>query len=331
VTRRTTLALATTAALATALVGCTGEQSSPAALRLLAYDSFPTGGTPLNDALDAWATRTGRTVEIVTAGDTGTMVAKAALTAGNPEADVIWGVDNTWLSAATDAGIYSGEPVTADVGDVCVNVDLEWFAAEGLPLPDTLDDLIDPAYAGLLAVQDPTLSSPGLAFLLATIAAEGDAWTDYWSALRANDVAVADSWETAYYEMFTRAGGDRPMVVSYGSSPPAEVVFADPPRDDAPTGVVEQTCFRQTEYVGVLAGTDHPDDAAALVTFLTSPEFQVELPLTLFVHPADQSVPLPQVFIDFAVVPDSPWTIDPVDIDANRQAWQEQWTTLMAG
>ena len=328
-TRRT--ALLALAVLATAVVACSDEPSGPVALRLLAYDSFPTEGTALNDALDAWAARTGHTVEVVTAGDTGTMVTKAALTAGNPEADVIWGVDNTWLSAATDAGIYATDPAVADIGDVCVNTDLEWFEAAGLAPPTTLDDLIAPEYRGLLAVQDPTLSSPGLAFLLATIAAEGDGWTDYWSALRANDVAIADSWETAYYEMFTRAGGDRPLVVSYGSSPPAEVVFADPPRDDAPTGVVEQTCFRQTEYVGTLAGTAHPDDAAALVEFLTSPEFQAELPLTLFVLPADPTVELPQVFVDFAVVAESPWTMEPADIAAHRQDWQEQWTALMAG
>lgn len=328
-TRRT--ALLALAVLATSVVACSDEPSGPVALRLLAYDSFPTEGTALNDALDAWAARTGHTVEVVTAGDTGTMVTKAALTAGNPEADVIWGVDNTWLSAATDAGIYATDPAVADIGDVCVNTDLEWFEAAGLAPPTTLDDLIAPEYRGLLAVQDPTLSSPGLAFLLATIAAEGDGWTDYWSALRANDVAIADSWETAYYEMFTRAGGDRPLVVSYGSSPPAEVVFADPPRDDAPTGVVEQTCFRQTEYVGTLAGTAHPDDAAALVEFLTSPEFQAELPLTLFVLPADPTVELPQVFVDFAVVAESPWTMEPADIAAHRQDWQEQWTALMAG
>ena len=328
-TRRT--ALLALAVLATAVVACSDEPSGPVALRLLAYDSFPTEGTALNDALDAWAARTGHTVEVVTAGDTGTMVTKAALTAGNPEADVIWGVDNTWLSAATDAGIYATDPAVADIGDVCVNTDLEWFEAAGLAPPTTLDDLIAPEYRGLLAVQDPTLSSPGLAFLLATIAAEGDGWTDYWSALRANDVAIADSWETAYYEMFTRAGGDRPLVVSYGSSPPAEVVFADPPRDDAPTGVVEQTCFRQTEYVGTLAGTAHPDDATALVEFLTSPEFQAELPLTLFVLPADPTVELPQVFVDFAVVAESPWTMEPADIAAHRQDWQEQWTALMAG
>lgn len=322
-------ALVLLAAAATSLVACSDEPSGPVALRLLAYDSFPTEGTPLNDALDAWAESTGRTVEVVTGGDTGTLVTKAVLTAGNPEADVIWGVDNTWLSAATEGGIYADDPVVADVGDVCVNYDIEWFADKGIEPPTTLADLVDPTYAGLLAVQDPTASSPGLAFLLTTIASEGEGWQDYWTALRANDVAVADSWETAYYELFTRAGGDRPLVVSYGSSPPAEVVFADPPRTDAPTGVVEQTCFRQTEYVGVLAGTDHPDDAAALVEFLTSPEFQAELPLTLFVYPADPAIELPQVFVDFAVVPTSPWTIDPAEIDANRQTWQEQWTALL--
>lgn len=329
------------------------ETSEPGTtVTLVTYDSFPTEGTTLNDALAAFTERTGIGVELLVAGDTGTMVSKAVLTAGNPEGDVMWGVDNTLLSRALPAFepyesteldaidpaltalVPNGELTPVDVGDVCVNYDKEWFAAEGLEPPATFDDLTDPAYRDLLTVQDPTTSSPGLAFLLATIAEYGtDGWQDYWARLVDNGVEVVDSWTTAYYERFSGSSGDgpRPLVVSYASSPPAEVIFADPPRDDAPTAVVTATCFRQVEFAGVLAGTDQPDEARALVDFLASAAFQQEVALNLFVWPARTDVAPPPEFTEFAEVVEDPLTLAPADIDANREAWLDEWTQLALG
>ena len=332
-----TIRLAAAMAFAgTAFVACTSDSTpatAPSPITLVAYDSFPTKDTPLNDALAAFTTSTGIKVNIVIAGDAGTMVTKAALTAGKPEGDVMWGVDNTLLSAATDGKIFDGDPTQVDFGDVCVNYDIAWFADHSIAAPTTLDDLLKPDYKDLLVVENPASSSPGLAFLLATVANSGeDGWQQYWTDLRANGVEVVDSWETAYYERFSGAGGssgDKPLVVSYGSSPPAEVVFADPPRSDAPTGVSERTCFRQMEYAGVLNGSTHVAEAQQLVKFLTSETFQKELPLTLFVYPVDPAVPLPDVFTKYAVVPKDPFTIDPATIAANRQQWQDQWNEIV--
>lgn len=329
---------ATAVFLATAagLAACGSDSSSgPVTITLVAYDSFPTEKTALNDALAVYTKDTGITVNIVTAGDAGTMVAKAALTAGNPEGDVMWGVDNTLLSAAIDGKVFDGEPTQVDFGDVCVNYDIEYFASTGLQPPSTLDDLAKPEYKDLLVVENPATSSPGLAFMLATIARYGDSgWQQYWSKLRANGVEVVDSWDSAYYERFSGAGGsagEKPLVVSYASSPPAEVVFADPPIDTAPTGVATDTCFRQLEYAGVLRGTKHADAASKLMEFLTGPTFQKELPLTLFVYPVNGAVELPEVFTKFAAVPANPFTMDPALIAKNRQTWQEQWTSTVVG
>ncbi|HQZ33949.1 MAG TPA: thiamine ABC transporter substrate-binding protein [Ilumatobacteraceae bacterium] len=324
-------------AAAALLVACGNDDNtssvSPAAVTLVTYDSFPTKGTPLNEALAAFTADTGIAVQIVTAGDAGTMVTKAVLTAGNPEGDVMWGVDNTLLSAATDGRVFEGDPSEVDFGDVCVNYDIAWFAEHGMEPPTTMDDLLLAEYKGLLVVENPATSSPGLAFLMATIAHTGeDTWQQYWTALRANGVEVVDSWDSAYYERFSGAAGsagDKPLVVSYGSSPPAEVVFADPPRDDAPTGVIGSTCFRQTEYAGVLRGTRHPDEAARLAAFLLSEPFQKELPLTLFVYPINPSVTLPEVFTKYAVLPANPFTFDSATIAAHRQQWQDQWTEIV--
>ena len=214
-----------------------------------------------------------------------------------------------------------------------MNYDIGWFDDRGLEPPSTLDDLIDPAYAGTLVVQNPATSSPGLAFLLATIDEYGtDGWQAYWQALGDNGVEVVESWTQAYYERFTWAGGGpTPMVVSYGSSPPAEVIFAEPARDDAPTGVVADTCFRQVEFAGVLRGTPAPAEARQLVDFLAGADFQNELALNLFVYPANTTVDLPQEFTDHAVVPGDPRSLDPAMIDENRSAWIDEWTELVLG
>jgi thiamine transport system substrate-binding protein len=340
--------------------GETGPAASPepagGTVTLVTYDSFPAADTSLNDALATFTADTGIDVEILVAGDTGTMLAKAALTAGNPEGDVMWGIDNTYLSRAIDDDIFEayiatpladervtiadefrslvpeGTATPVDFGDVCINYDIGWFAEQGLEPPTSLDDLIDPAYADLLVVENPATSSPGLAFLLATIDEYGDdGWREYWNALTDNGVSVVDSWTQAYYEQFSWAGGEFPLVVSYGSSPPAEVIFADPPRDDSPTGVMEDSCFRQIEFAGVLRGTDNPAGARQLIDFLVGETFQQELPLTLFVYPTNEAVDLPPEFVDFAVVPDTARSLDPADVEANRSTWIDDWTSLVIG
>ena len=327
--------------------------AEPAAITLVAYDSFPDAGTSLNEALESFTAETGIDVDILIAGDSGTMLSKAVLTAGNPEGDVMFGIDNASLSRALDEGIFEvaatpvttelpaeltalspdGAAIPVDFGDVCINYDIAWFIDAGIEPPTSLADLIDPSYTDLLVVQNPATSSPGLAFLLATIDEFGDdGWQDYWTALRDNGVLVLDGWTEAYYGSFTGAGGsDRPLVVSYGSSPPAEVIFAEPARNDAPTSVVESTCFRQIEFAGVLAGTEHPDEAARLLDFLVGETFQAELALNLFVYPSNTGVELPQEFIDFAIVPESSRSIEPDRIEANRTEWIDTWTNLVLG
>jgi len=328
------------------------DDSGPSPITMVVYDSFPIANTALNDALADFSEETGIGVELLVAGDAGTMVSKAVLTTGTPEGDVMFGVDNTLLSATLRAEVFEphkaaglervderltavvpgGELTPVDFGDVCINYDIAWFAERELDPPSSLADLVRPEYDGLLVVEDPTTSSPGLAFLLATIAIFGDGgWQDFWRDLRANDVRVVDSWTTAYYDAFSGSAGstgDRPLVVSYGSSPPSEVLFAEVPTDVAPTGVVEASCFRQVEFAGVLRGTEHPDEARRLVDFLIDERFQRELPLTLFVYPARADVALPQVFTRHAVIPERALTLAPAAIAANRTAWQDEWAQI---
>jgi thiamine transport system substrate-binding protein len=350
VTRITALAAAT--ALTVAACGSSDDTAPTGPITLVAYESFPSEGTAVNELLGQFAQQTGIEVEILIAGDTGTMLSKAELTAGNPEGDVMWGIDSTFLSRAIESEIFepytaagldavpaaltdlvpNGEATPVDLGDVCVNYDIAALDGLGLEPPTTLDDLTDPTYQDLLVVQNPASSSPGLAFLLATIDEFGaDGWQAYWSSLVDNGVQVVDGWTAAYYEQFSYAGGDRPLVVSYGSSPPFEVLFAETELDAAPTGVVESTCYRQVEFAGVLTGTDQPDEARQLVDFLLTPDFQAALPLDVFVFPANGEVELDPVFEEYAVIPETSRELDPSTIDANRETWIDEWTDLVIG
>ncbi len=334
---------ATTAA--TSAAATTAPAAGGGSVTLVTYESWPDS---MADVLAQFTSQTGIDVEVVKAGDTGTMVQKAVLTAGKPEGDVMFGVDNTFLSEVITGKVFDpytahgvdalpadltslvpgGEATPIDVGDVCINVDTAWFDEHQLAPPADLDALADPAYKDLLVVENPASSSPGLAFLLATVVKYGDdGWTDYWKRLRANGVQVVDTWSDAYYGAFSGGGdGTKPIVVSYASSPPAEVVFADPPIAKATTASVDSTCFRQIEFAGVLRGTEHAEAARQLVDFMVSTPFQSALPLNLFVYPANSTVALPDVFTANATVPAAPATMDPATIAANRQTWLDTWT-----
>jgi thiamine transport system substrate-binding protein len=320
----------------------------PVTLTLLAHESF----TPTETIFDAFTEQTGIVVEIVRAGDAGELVTKAALTAGNPEGDVLWGVDNTLLSRALEAEVFvpyetantqymsksvlediPGYEVTpVDVGDVCINYDIAWFAEQNIAPPLTLDALANKNYANRLVVPSPLSSSPGLAFLMATVAEYGeDGWQEYWQSLRDNGVLVVDGWTEAYYTEFSGSSGkgDRPLVVSYSSSPPAEVLFANPPITQAVTAVASLTCFEQIEYAGILRGSQHVDEAKLLIDYLTDLTFQNGLPLTQFVFPVHSGATLPAAFTQFAMRPENPLRLAADVIANNRTAWLDEWTSIV--
>jgi thiamine transport system substrate-binding protein len=218
-----------------------------------------------------------------------------------------------------------------DYGDVCINYDKAWFATHALPLPASLEDLARPEYRGLLVVENPATSSPGLAFLLATVKHFGvDNYLGYWKSLRANGLTVVDGWNTAYYTNFSGSSGHgaQPMVVSYSSSPAAEVVYANPPLADAPIASIlgSDTCFRQIEFVGILKGTKHLALAQKFVDFMLGQQFQEDMPLQMFVYPVNPEAKLPEEFVKYAQTASQPAVLDPATIATNRDKWIADWT-----
>jgi thiamine transport system substrate-binding protein len=336
------------AAFALGAAACGGGDDEPSEVVLVTHDSFA-----VSDGVKrAFEEESGLRLRILQSGDASEMVTKALLTAGNPQGDVLFGVDNNLLSRALEGDLfevyeadglenvddaYDLDPehrvTPIDHGEVCLNYDKARFAERRLAPPESLDDLTRPAYDDLLVVENPATSTPGLAFLLATIAHFGEGgWQDYWRRLRENGVLVVDGWEEAYTARFSGAAGssgNRPVVVSYASSPPAEVVFRRPRPQEAPTAVVESSCFRQVELAGVLRGARNEDGARELIDFMLSTRFQEDVPLNMFVFPVNREATLPPEFVKYAVVPERPLELPPEEIEANRDEWVDEWTRIV--
>ena len=332
-----------------------GSSSTPTSAKppsknvvLMTHDSFA-----VSPAVLAQFTRvTGYKVKVLKSGDAGKALSEALLVKDHPVADALFGVDNTFLSRALDNGLfdaYSAKGIEGvpeefrldpkhrvtpiDHGDVCVNDDLAWFGHDGHPSkPTSLADLAKPAYRRLLVVENPASSSPGLAFVLASIGSLGEnGWHDYWRQLRKNGVRVDDGWEQAYQTDFTAGGGsgDRPLVVSYATDPAADVVFSDGKKTTPTVGVVPGTCFGQIEFAGVLANAKNPVGARALIDFMLTRRFQEDVPLQMYVYPVVATAKLPPVFTKFAVPPADPLTVSASAIGKHRNDWIDEWTRIV--
>jgi len=317
---------------------------APRTLTVMTHDSFAAS----KSVISAFETANNVKVQFIASGDAGTALNKAIISKDNPFADVFYGVDNTFLSRALTEDIFQPykSPLLADIpdqykldpqnralpvdwGDVCLNYDKLYFSQRDLQPPQNLEDLLKPVYKNLLVVENPATSSPGLAFLLASIGHFGtDKYLDYWRGLLANNVQVVNDWETAYYTNFSRWGGNQPIVVSYSSSPPFEVLGSKTPLTEPQTAVItsDGSCFRQIEFVGILRGAKNLDLAEKWVDFMISPTFQEDMPLQMYVFPVNPNAKLNETFQKFLAIPENPAYVSPEDIAANREAWINAWT-----
>jgi len=290
-------------------------------------------------------------VQFIKAEDAGSALNKVILAKDARFADVFYGVDNTFLSRALNEGIFEAyaskllgvipasfqldpqqRALPVDYGDVCLNYDKGYFVDKNITPPQNLEDLLNPEYKGLLVVENPATSSPGLAFLLATIGHFGEnSYLDYWRGLVKNNLLVVNDWETAYNIEFSRWGGVHPIVVSYSSSPPFEVINAQTPISEPPTAVIasDDACFRQVEFVGILKGTQKRDLAEKWIDFMLSITFQEDMPLQMYVFPVNPNAKLNDTFSKYLVVPGKPAQISPDSIAANREKWIQEWSTVV--
>jgi thiamine transport system substrate-binding protein len=334
------------------LTGCsevsTGDVAVPE-LKVMTHDSFAV----TESVIEQFEAENGVRVVFIKSGDTGALINRAILVGVTPEADVLYGVDNTYLSRAIEAGIF--EPYQSatfssipeefvleknhlvtpiDFGDVCINYDRNYILTHELDVPTTLDAFTNPEYKGMLVVENPATSSPGLAFLLTTVARFGqDGYLDYWRELKTNGVVVVNDWSTAYYTNFSGSSGKgmQPFVISYNTSPAAEVFFAENTPSEPPTAAIiaPLTCFRQIEFAGILKGTLKRDLAGKFIEYMLSIPFQEDMPLQMFVFPVNPEAGLPDIFHTVISLPEQPATLSPETIAENRDRWIQDWMGVM--
>lgn len=321
------------------------DAPAAATLTVMTHDSFAIS----EEVIAQFEQANNVDVVIVNAGDAGSTLNKAILTKDAPQADVLFGVDNTFLSRAIEADIFeayapnvtfraeatadkSGPLVPIDFGYVLINYDKAALATAGLEPPQSLADLLKPEWKSKLVVENPATSSPGLAFFLATVAEFGPSgWQEYWRGLRANDVLVADDWSTAYYTHFSGSSGKgpRPLVVSYSTSPAAELYFSEGTMTEPPTGNVAFGVFRQVEYAGILKGTAQGALAQKFIDFMVDAPFQNDIPLQMFVYPASEKGIIPELFTTHAPIPTVTNQLDATTIAGYRDAWVAEWDQIV--
>jgi thiamine transport system substrate-binding protein len=304
------------------LAGCAPADLAATKVTLIAHDSFAIS----DDSIAAFEEASGFELEVIRAGDAGSLTNRLVLTKDSPIADVVFGIDNTFRGIAGENGIMESDLVAVDYADVCFNYDRIWFEKRGMTPPASWRDLTKPAYNSLTVVTNPLSSSPGLAFLATTVAAFGDQnFVQYWKELRDNGVMVAAGWEEAYFTYFSGSSGngEYPIVLSYSSSPAAEI------SEDgkSQTAALLDECFRQTEFIGTLAGSKNPEGAKALVEFLLSESFQNTMPGLMYVYPLNEKAVIPAEWAEFG--PAARSTIgEDLSISTHREKWHTEWSAI---
>lgn len=288
-------------------------------------------------------------LEIVDGGDGGELVNKLILSKDAPQGDVCFGVDNTYASRLLSQGVIDKDRtvdtipesaekylvdnnralVPIDMGDVAINIDKTYFTSHNLAEPKTFEDLAKPEYAKLLVAINPTTSTPGLAWMLATVGHFGaDKFSDYWKTLVKGGAKIASGWTEAYNTDFSAGEGKGayPIVVSYASSPSYTVS-----KDGASTttAALLDTAFRQVEYAGVLKGAANPAGGQAFINWMLSKDVQADIPKKMYMYPVDSSVQLPEALAKFGPLAKKPVEVTPAKIAAEREQWLKLWASAV--
>jgi thiamine transport system substrate-binding protein len=305
-----------------------------AQLVVYAYDSFVAEWGPAPLIVPKFEEEHGVRVEVISVGDAGQVLNRAILEKDDPKADIIVGIDNNMLSRALEESVlqrYRSPNLDAvpqwlifDDSHSVTPFDYGYFAfvfdSEALANPpSSLEELTDSRFRKRIIVQDPRTSSPGLGFLLWTVAVYGEQYLEYWRRLEPNLLTITAGWDTAY-GMFT--SGEAPMVLSYTTSPAYHAEYEQTDRFRAL--LFDEGHYLQVEGMGILRGAPHPVAARKFIDFILTEEFQTEIPLTNWMYPVDPEVGTPDSF-RFAPKPDRSLQLQAEEIRTNRDRWIDAW------
>lgn len=305
-----------------------------------------------DDAKARFEELTGAKVEHIEADDSGSALNRAAREKGDPSFDVIYGIDNVLWTKAVEEGVFHAyEPALATrIDPAYVFFEGTWWATpvdhgyigvnwDPVKLGANITSLDDvKAHAGQFVTQDPRTSTPGLGFLLATIATYGETgWKDYWTDLFEGGVLVTSGWTEAYEQHFSAGYGadyggaaDKAIVTSYTESPAYEAFFGRPADALARPLVAPQSTFHQIQTMGIAKGTKELLAAQAWIEFTLTEDFQKLAAPGNAVYPVVSTVSTDDTYGDVDPAPGSfePAQLDPATIGANLERWLREWTAL---
>jgi len=315
------------------------DPKKEADLTIYAYDSFVSEWGPAGKVIPTFEKKYGVKVEVISVGDAGQVLSRAILEKDRPKADIVLGIDNNLLSKALESDIlvtYRSpnlkripDELVFDKSHHVTPFDHGFFAIVYdsntiTDPPKSLEDLAEPAYRKKIILEDPRTSSPGMGFLLWTIAVYGNRYLDYWRRLMPNILTITEGWDSAY-GLFTN--GEAPMVLSYTTSPAYHVEYENTTRYRA--AIFTEGNYLQIEGMGILKGAKHPDLARKFIDFTLTDAFQREIPLTNWMFPVDPKVELPKSF-SYAPKPEKILSLDTFIIKRMQDRWIKGWLAVAA-
>ncbi len=329
--------------LSVGLTGCRQKESAEETLTIYSYDSFVSYGLP--DATNKlFEEKYNCKIEYRTFGGVGATLNRLILEKNNPQADLFVGLNMNNLARALEEEIFiSYRPENYEVIPEEYRIDKNWrvtpfdgpnslaiiYDSEVIKNPPrSFEDLLKPEYKGKLILEDPRSSSPGMGFLLWTIAVYGeDHYLDYWEKLEPTIFHIYPDWTSAFDTAFVQ-NKEAPMVLSYDVDPAYFYYEDEVTRYKAV--IPEEGGWLQLEFVGIVNDSKHQELAQQYMEFMLSREFQENLPLYQWAFPIDTSIQLPECY-DYAVNADKYITLPLEDIANKSQIWLEQWIEMIIG
>ncbi|ALB71877.1 thiamine ABC transporter substrate binding subunit [Cronobacter muytjensii] len=300
-------------------------------LTVYTYDSFSSEWGPGPKIKTAFEAECGCELKYVALEDGVSLLNRLRMEGKNSKADVVLGLDNNLLQAATATGLFAKSGVPAgDVNipggwnnDTFVPFDYGWFAFvydknKLKNPPKSLKELVESDQKWRVIYEDPRTSTPGLGLLLWMQKVYGDKAPDAWQKLAAKTVTVTKGWSEAY-GLFLKGEGD--LVLSYTTSPAYHII--EEKKDNYAAANFSEGHYLQVEVAGRTAASKQPELAEKFLKFMVSPGFQNAIPTGNWMYPV-AAVTLPEGF-NALTKPHTSLQFTSEDVAAQRAQWTSEW------
>ncbi|EOW6771913.1 thiamine ABC transporter substrate binding subunit [Cronobacter muytjensii] len=300
-------------------------------LTVYTYDSFSSEWGPGPKIKTAFEAECGCELKYVALEDGVSLLNRLRMEGKNSKADVVLGLDNNLLQAATATGLFAKSGVPAgDVNipggwnnDTFVPFDYGWFAFvydknKLKNPPKSLKELVESDQKWRVIYEDPRTSTPGLGLLLWMQKVYGDKAPDAWQKLAAKTVTVTKGWSEAY-GLFLKGEGD--LVLSYTTSPAYHII--EEKKDNYAAANFSEGHYLQVEVAGRTTASKQPELAEKFLKFMVSPAFQNAIPTGNWMYPV-AAVTLPEGF-NALTKPHTSLQFTAEDVAAQRAQWTSEW------